>query len=257
MRLVRALTIILVALALAACSQFDNRHMVALSKPVLTRLAEIGSSPQEAMLIRIYKQSSELEVWKRTRTGAFVLFKTYAICTWSGDLGPKFREGDMQSPEGFYTVTPAQMNPKSSYWLSFNTGFPNKFDQAWGRTGTNLMVHGDCKSVGCYAVTDDQIKEIYALARESFSGGNRSFQLQLFPFRMTDANLASNAASPHAAFWANLKQGADIFEQTRQPPAWDVCEKRYVFNRNDPLAQPLDPLGACPAAPLSTMTALQ
>jgi len=108
------------------------------------------------------------------------------------------------------------------------------------------MVHGDCKSVGCYAMTDDQIKEIYALARESFAGGNRNFQLQMFPFRMNQQNMAANAASPHAAFWTNLKEGADLFETNRMPPAWDVCEKRYVFNRNDPDLQPLDSLGVCP-----------
>jgi hypothetical protein len=174
----RALALLISVIVISACSsQFvgDNRHMVPLSRDTLQRLAAMGSSPSEPMVIRVYKQNSELEVWKRTNTGSYALFKTYEVCNWSGELGPKFREGDYQSPEGFYDVTPALMNPKSSYWLSFNVGFPNKFDQAWGRTGTNLMIHGDCKSVGCYAVTDDQIKEIYALAREVFSGGNRSF----------------------------------------------------------------------------------
>lgn len=247
----RALVLLISVIVLSACSsQFvgDNRHMVPLSRDTVQRLAAMGSSPTEPMVIRVYKQSSELEVWKRTNTGDYALFKTYEICNWSGQLGPKFREGDYQSPEGFYDVTPGLMNPKSSYWLSFNVGFPNKFDRAWGRTGTNLMIHGDCKSVGCYAVTDDQIKEIYALARESFTGGNRSFQVQLLPFRMTDANMAANASSPHAAFWANLKEGTDLFDRNRKPPDWDVCEKRYVFNRNDPRTNPLDPLGACPAA---------
>lgn len=255
--LLRLIPLLLTAALLAGCTQFvgDNRHMVPLSREAVQRLAEIGSSPSEPMLIRLFKESSELEVWKRTRTGDYALFKTYAICNWSGELGPKIREGDYQSPEGFYDVTPGLMNPKSSYWLSFNVGFPNKFDSAWGRTGTNLMIHGDCKSVGCYAVTDDQIKEIYALARETFAGGNRSFQVQLLPFRMTPANLAANAGSPHAAFWANLREGSDIFEATRRPPAWDVCEKRYVFNRNDPATAPLDPLGACPAAAGSTALA--
>jgi len=244
-------------MALAAC-QFvgDNRQNVPIPKELMDRMAAIGTSPAEPMVIRVYKQSSELEVWKRTRSGEFALLKTYAICKWSGTIGPKIREGDYQSPEGFYNVTPGQMNPKSAYWLSFNVGFPNKFDQAWGRTGSNLMVHGDCKSVGCFAMTDAGIKEIYALVRESFRGGNRSVQLQLLPFRMTEANMATNATSPHAAFWRNLKQGTDFFDTNRAPPAWDVCERRYVFGNAPAGAIPLDPNAACPIGSYSTMAAL-
>lgn len=242
---------------LAGCSQFvgDNRHNVPVPKALVDRMAAIGSSPGEPMVIRVYKQSSELEVWKRTNTGRYALLKTYPICKWSGELGPKVKEGDYQSPEGFYDVTPGLMNPKSNYFLSFNVGFPNKFDQAWGRNGTYLMVHGDCKSVGCYAMTDEGIKEIYAMARETFKGGNRSFQLQLLPFRMNEANLVANAASPHVPFWRNLKEGTDLFEATLQPPAVDVCEKRYVFNRSGTGGAPLDANGACPAV-TPTMAAM-
>ncbi len=247
--LFRLAGMVMAAIALAGCSQFvgDNRHNVPIPSVLVSRMAEIGSSPSEAMMIRVFKQSSELEVWKRTKTGTFALLKTYEICKWSGTLGPKIQEGDYQSPEGFYDVTPALMNPKSAYWLSFNVGFPNKFDQAWGRTGSHLMIHGDCKSVGCYAMTDEGIKEIYALTREAFRGGNRSVQLQLLPFRMTEANLTAHASSPHLPFWQNLKQGTDIFDATRQLPNWDVCEKRYVFNRA-PGQPPLDPSGACPVS---------
>jgi murein L,D-transpeptidase YafK len=256
-RVFQALALVLVTVALAGCSQFagDNRHNVPLPKALTEQMAAIGSSPAEPMMIRVYKQSSELEVWKRTNTGQYALLKTYPICKWSGALGPKIKEGDYQSPEGFYEVTPALLNPKSSYYLSFNVGFPNKFDQAWNRTGSYLMIHGDCLSVGCYAMTDEGIKEIYAMARETFRGGNGSFQLQLLPFRMTEANLAANAASPHAAFWRNLKEGTDIFDTTKRPPAVDVCERRYVFDRNDPRTAPLDPNGACPVS-YSTMAAL-
>lgn len=255
-RALRIACAILVAISLAACSQLvgDNRQNVPLPKALIDRMAAIGSSPSEPMVVRLFKQTSELEVWKRTTSGSYALLKTYEICKWSGALGPKVREGDYQSPEGFYDVTPGLMNPKSSYWLSFNVGFPNKFDQAWGRTGTNLMIHGDCKSVGCYAMTDEGIKEIYAMARETFKGGNRSFQLQLLPFRMSEANMVANAASPHLAFWTNLKEGTDAFEATRQPPTWDVCERRYIFNKAAPGSQPLDPSGACPVS-MSTFQA--
>src|SRR5690606_23498572 len=147
---------------------------------------------------------------------------TYEICAWSGELGPKLKEGDRQAPEGFYTITPGQMNPRSIAYLSFNTGFPNKFDSAHGRTGSDLMVHGDCSSRGCYALTNEDIAEVYALARESFAGGNSSFEMQIFPFRMSAQNLARHEASPHMAFWRNLKEGADRFDVAKVPPSWDV-----------------------------------
>ncbi len=237
-----------VTLALAACSSFvkggDNRHNEPLSSAVVSGLRSMGSSPGEAMMVRIFKEESVLEVWKRTASGEFRMFKSYDICAYSGDLGPKFKEGDRQSPEGFYTITPGLMQPKSSYYLAFNTGFPNKFDRAHGRTGSDLMVHGDCSSRGCYAMTDKGIAEIYALARESFKGGNPSFQLQIFPFRMTTANLAKHGSSQHLNFWKDIKEGYDLFELTKTPPVWDVCEKQYIFNPSGGGA--LNPAGVCP-----------
>ncbi len=132
---------------------------------LLAAVADKNMDLQSPILIRLFKEEAELEVWKQDRTGHFALLKTYPICRWSGDLGPKVREGDRQAPEGFYSISPAQMNPQSAYYLSFNTGFPNAFDKSLGRTGSELMVHGDCSSRGCYAMTDEQIAEIYALGR--------------------------------------------------------------------------------------------
>src|ERR671910_1212347 len=149
------------------------------------------------ILVRLFKQEAELEIWKQDRSGRFALLKTYPICRWSGDLGPKIREGDRQAPEGFYTITPGLMNPNSSYYLSINMGYPNAYDRSNNRTGAFLMIHGDCSSRGCYAMTDEQIAEIYALARESFFGGQKSFQLAAFPFRMTPLNMARHRNSPH------------------------------------------------------------
>jgi murein L,D-transpeptidase YafK len=236
------------AVGLAACSNFvkagDNRHNQPLSGGVVQGLRNMGSSPAEGMVVRIFKEEKTLEIWKRTGNGTFKMFKTYEICAYSGDLGPKFKEGDRQSPEGFYTITPGLMNPRSNYYLSFNTGFPNKFDRAHGRTGSDLMVHGDCSSRGCYAMTDEGIAEIYALARETFKGGNTSFQLQIFPFRMTPENLAKHASSPHLAFWKDIKEGYDYFELTKTPPVWDVCENQYIFNPAS--TGPLDAAGICP-----------
>lgn len=189
---------------------------------------------QSPILIRLFKQEAELEVWKQDRSGKFALLKSYPICRWSGDLGPKTREGDRQAPEGFYSITPAQMNPRSSYYLSFNTGYPNEFDKSLGRTGSQLMVHGDCSSRGCYAMTDEQIAEIYAVGRESFFGGQRAFQLQAYPFRMTAANLAKHRNNPNMPFWKMIKEGNDHFEVTRQEPKVAFCERKYVFDPAPP-----------------------
>jgi len=240
---------LLLAVLAAACSPLegDGRALVPLSNQAKLRLADISATPGSGMLVRIFKEESELEIWKETDTGAYRLFKTYDICAWSGDLGPKISEGDRQSPEGFSTITPGLMNPNSNYYLAFNTGFPNKYDRSYGRTGSALMVHGDCSSRGCYAMTDEQIGEIYALARESFSGGNRSFQLQIFPFRMTPENMVAHRDNENMPFWRNLKEGYDHFEVTHVPVQWDVCGRRYVFNTVNPSGRALDARQACPA----------
>jgi murein L,D-transpeptidase YafK len=198
-----------------------------------------------AILVRIFKEEAEFEVWKEDRTGRFALLHSYPICRWSGDLGPKIKEGDRQAPEGFYPITPGQMNPNSNYYLAINTGFPNAYDRANGRTGDFLMIHGDCSSRGCYAMTDEQIGEIYALAREAFFGGQKAFQVQAFPFRMTPLNMARHRNSPHMAFWRMIKQGYDAFEVSHLEPKVDVCERHYVFNAES--ASKFVPTDRCPA----------
>ncbi|WP_441243876.1 L,D-transpeptidase family protein [Tardiphaga sp. 768_D3_N2_1] len=197
---------------------------------LVAEMTEKDMDLQSPMLVRVFKQEAELEVWKQNRSGQFALLKTYPICRWSGDLGPKVKEGDRQAPEGFYSITPAQMNPRSSYYLSFNTGFPNAFDKSLGRTGSQLMVHGDCSSRGCFAMTDEQIAEIYSLGRESFFGGQRSFQFAAFPFKMTPVNMAKHRNNPNMPFWKMIKQGYDHFEVTRQEPKVEFCENKYVFD---------------------------
>jgi murein L,D-transpeptidase YafK len=224
------------AVALAGCDtdgappSLSGRHMQPISDQMLAEIERKNMSKESAILLRIFKEESELEVWKEDRDGQFALLKTYPICRWSGELGPKVKLGDRQAPEGFYTITPGLMNPNSQYYLAINTGFPNSYDRANGRTGEFLMIHGDCSSAGCYAMTDEQIAEIYSLARESFFGGQKSFQIQAMPFHMTPANMAKHRNSPHMAFWRMLKQGYDHFEVTRHEPKIDVCEKHYVFD---------------------------
>ena len=255
---VRALTasaVLAGALALAGCYtddgyQLPTRAMKELSPEMLALLAQKNMPKDSPILVRIFKEESELEVWKEDTTGRFELLKVYPICRWSGDLGPKVREGDRQAPEGFYAITPGLMNPNSNYYLAINIGFPNAYDKANGRSGAFLMIHGDCSSRGCYAMTDEQIGEIYSLAREAFLGGQKSFQIQAYPFRMTPANLARHRNNPNLAFWKMIKEGNDHFEVSHAEPKVDVCERHYVFDAQQPAnsSKPLvfNPTGPCP-----------
>lgn len=199
--------------------------------PAKTRalMSAKGMAANAPILIRVFKKESTLEVWKQTRGGAYDLLKTFPICRWSGQLGPKRREGDRQAPEGFYSVGPRQMNPNSQFHLSFDIGYPNAYDRAHGGTGSYLMVHGQCTSAGCYAMTDAQVEEIYALARDAFAGGQRSFQFQAFPFRMTAENMARRRNDRNIGFWRQLKEGYDHFEATRMEPRVTVAAGRYAF----------------------------
>jgi murein L,D-transpeptidase YafK len=257
--MVRALTasaIVAGSLALAGCYgedgyQLPTKAMKELSPQMLSLLEQKNMPKESPVLIRIFKEESELEVWKQDTTGHFAILKVYPICRWSGDLGPKVNEGDRQAPEGFYTITPALMNPNSNYYLAINIGFPNAFDKANDRHGDFLMIHGDCSSRGCYAMTDEQIGEIYSLARESFLGGQQSFQIQAYPFRMTPANLARHRTNPNMAFWKMIKVGNDHFEATHLEPKVDVCDRHYVFDAAQPpgsnKSTVFNPTGRCPA----------
>jgi murein L,D-transpeptidase YafK len=191
--------------------------------------------------VRIFKKEGELELWLK-RDGRYALYKTYPICKWSGRLGPKLQSGDYQSPEGFYSVSARQLNPNSAYHRAFNIGFPNAFDRQNGRTGGALMVHGACKSVGCFAMTDLVIDEIYGFVEAALRGGQHDVPVHIFPFRMSDAAFANEtkgdwtslwAVPPEhqrwSAFWQNLKEGYDLFERTGEPPTAYACGRRYGF----------------------------
>jgi murein L,D-transpeptidase YafK len=235
-------------LALTGCAGLEPERVVKTGnvQPATLHLMETRDMERGApILIRIYKQESVLEVWKQDASGRFALLKSYPICRFSGALGPKKVEGDYQAPEGFYTVAFDQMNPFSHEYLAFNIGFPNAFDQSLGRTGSFVMVHGGCRSVGCYAMTDAQMDEIYGLAYEAFKAGQDKIQLQAFPFRMTAQNLAQHSSDPNAPFWAMLKRGSDAFEASHREPSVAVCGQQYVFNSSLPETGG-DPLTPCP-----------
>ncbi len=217
-------------LLLAGCAgELDQVRTGTVYPATLELIAQNDMDRAAPILIRIYKEDSALEVWKQDHAGRYRLLKTYAICRYSGTLGPKKAEGDHQAPEGFYEVGPGQMNPRSREYLAFNIGYPNAYDRSFGRTGDSLMVHGGCRSVGCYAMTNEQIEEIYGLAYEAFQGGQRDIQLQAFPFRMTTSNMERHRDDPNLPFWTMLKSGSDLFEATTLPPQVAVCNQQYVF----------------------------
>ncbi|MFD0936225.1 L,D-transpeptidase family protein, partial [Methylobacterium trifolii] len=231
----------LLAFGLAACQDGgiggpSTRHLTPIPTQTLSLMQTKGMQQADPILIRAYKKEAEMEVWKKGTNGQYALLKTFPICRWSGQLGPKTKQGDRQAPEGFYTITPGQMNPNSSYFLSFDTGYPNAYDRANGHTGNYIMVHGTCSSAGCFAMTDASISEIYAIAREAFSGGQRSFQFQSYPFRMTAMNMAKYRNDPNAPFWRNIKEGSDYFEALREEPRVGLCGSKYVFGGADAAA---------------------
>jgi murein L,D-transpeptidase YafK len=248
---------LLMPLALTACNEEGVGGLMAggakESRPIpaetLKLMAEKGMTPQDPILIRVFKEDDTLEIWKRDKTNHFALLKSYTMCAWGGTIGPKLVEGDKMSPEGFYEITPGRMNPNSHYYLAFDLGFPNAFDRAFNRTGSAVMVHGNCTgSAGCFVLTDYQVQEVYAIAREALAGGQTSFQVQAYPFRMTAANLAKHRRNPNMAFWRNLKEGYDHFEVTRAEPKVDVCDKKYVFDAHPVTADSttFNATGACP-----------
>jgi murein L,D-transpeptidase YafK len=192
------------------------------------RLAAHGVKRGAPVYIRIFKLESELELWVQ-KGERFERFATYPICVWSGRLGPKLREGDRQAPEGFYTVDAEQLNPNSRMHRSFSLGFPNVFDQAHGRTGSFIMVHGGCASIGCFAVTDPGVDEIWRMVTAALEGGQPRFPVHVFPFRMTERALNYRKGYRWHGFWSDLKKGHDLFQPSRVPPAVGVCNGRYVF----------------------------
>lgn len=192
-------------------------------------LQEKGLDYGDPIFIRIFKDPGVLEVWVESKEKKFVHFKSYDICTFSGELGPKLKEGDNQSPEGFYFVNANRLNPWSQFHLSFNLGYPNEYDRYHGRTGSALMVHGNCVSIGCYAMTDPYINEIYALASAALNSGQKYFRVHIFPFEMKSEILSKHKQSRWYQFWANLKEGYEYFERHKLPPNVVVKQGKYVF----------------------------
>ncbi|MDO9415052.1 murein L,D-transpeptidase family protein [Pararhizobium sp.] len=249
-RLARFASVIAVSAALAGCvnATLDDLGGQApeIPKKLVGEMSKKKMAPSSPVLVRIFKQESELEIWKQDSRGRYALLKTYPMCRWSGKLGPKTKIGDRQAPEGFYHVSAGMLNPKSQFYLSFNLGYPNRLESALGYTGEALMVHGACSSSGCYAMTDQGVSEIYAVAYAALKGGQERFQVQAYPFRMTPDNMAAHSTDPNYGFWKNLKQGYDIFDVAKRQPKVNSCSGRYVFDGEFTGGDPTDPLAECP-----------
>ena len=246
----KSLAVVALAAGLAGCNvETVQRTPARASAPVpqatLALMAEKQTDRNAPIVIRAYKKEAEIEIWKQNRAGDYVLLKSYPVCRWSGQLGPKRKEGDRQVPEGFYTVSASQMNPFSSYWLAFNVGYPNPLEKSLGRSGGDIMVHGTCSSRGCFAMTDAQIEEIYAVMREAFNAGQKNIQFQSYPFHMTAENLAKFRHDPNMPYWKNLKEGSDHFEVTKREPKINYCGQRYVFNAET--SAHFEPSAQCPS----------
>ncbi|MCF8496805.1 MAG: murein L,D-transpeptidase [Alphaproteobacteria bacterium] len=234
--------IFLVLGLLSACAPMTPEQKVNLIRarkwPALKEeIVAQGLEPGAPLYIRIFKQEGILETWLYDPdNGSYEPFKTYPICAMAGALGPKVKQGDKQAPEGFYSITPERLWPGSRYHLAMNVGYPNPYDLAQGRTGDKLMIHGDCKSEGCFAMTDPLIEDIYLLTEQSLRRGQAAVPVHIFPFRMSAENLSAVGSSPSLPFWLNLKEGYDAFEMTRLPTPVAVEQGRYVFECRPPLS---------------------
>jgi murein L,D-transpeptidase YafK len=211
----------------------------------MTRLAEAGLSIGAPVVIRVFKAESELEVWLEKKH-RFVRFATYPICYWSGSLGPKLREGDKQTPEGFYYLTENSLHHGGRWRRSLNIGFPNAYDRMQGRSGSVILIHGGCDSIGCLAMTNEVNAEIYDLVAAALSRGAASVPVHVFPFRMTAENIAAQPIGRWSSFWDDLRRGYESFERTRLPPRISVCQKRYRIDDASSFVRTPDRLEHCP-----------
>jgi murein L,D-transpeptidase YafK len=225
--------VILFALSLSGCSivydQVDPRRGLAPQTTALVSASEsVGATAKSPVLIRIFKQSNELELWRKTSQGQYALVNIFTVCAYSGDLGPKEKQGDRQAPEGFYNIVSSQLNYHSIRFLSLNTGFPNVYDRSNGATGSALMIHGGCDSAGCYAIQDAPMQDLFAAVRDALKAGQKAVQLQIYPFRMTAINMLIARNSKHIDFWRQLKVGYDKFDLTNNELNVNVINKQYI-----------------------------
>jgi murein L,D-transpeptidase YafK len=196
-------------------------------QPLLkTELQIAGLSLGAAAYLRAFKESRELELWLKTET-TWQLFRSYPIAAASGVLGPKLKEGDGQVPEGFYQITTQQLNPASNYHLAMNIGYPNAYDRYQERTGSFIMIHGSNVSIGCLAMTDPCIEEIYLILQAALRKGQPAVPTHIFPFRMTSERLQTALEDQNIAFWKTLQPAYQTFQEKRRLPEVKIIGGEY------------------------------
>jgi murein L,D-transpeptidase YafK len=226
----KSLVVFTSALFLAGCVPTAHYSKLDPQRGLVTQASDTankGARYNAPVLLRIIKETKQLELWKQNKDDSWSKIKSYEICTFSGELGPKKKQGDYQAPEGFYEITAGQLNPFSSQYLALNTGFPNKYDRAHSYSGAALMIHGGCSSAGCYAITDPLMEEVYAAVRDAIKGGQKSVQLQIYPYEMGYINMLLHRRNPNYKFWHELKTGWDWFEKNQRPIPVDIKDGKY------------------------------
>lgn len=193
------------------------------------RLNAKGMSLGNQAFIRILKIPGTLELWIK-KGEKFKLFFSYPICTYSGYPGPKMREGDWQSPEGFYQVQRNQLNPTSNYHLAFDIGYPNLYDINNNRDGSNIMIHGGCSSTGCFAMSNKWMEEIYFTVQQALLNGQKKVPVHIYPFALTKPNLERFSHSPWINFWKSIAPMYNYFETRKQIPTISVVNNKYSLN---------------------------
>jgi murein L,D-transpeptidase YafK len=191
------------------------------------------SWPPKQLYLRSFKYDSQLEVWVRNNNKeSYKLFKTYKVCALSGSLGPKRMEGDYQVPEGFYYIN--SFNPKSTYHLALGLNYPNLSDVLLSdslKPGGEIYIHGNCITVGCIPVKDNQIEELYLLASYAKDNGEDFIPVHIFPVRYNNSKSSefllktTKEDQEYQHFSMRIKEVYDYFEQHKKLPLISVNKK--------------------------------
>ncbi len=195
--------------------------------------------PPQEVYIRSFKYDRLLEVWVKSESkGAFKLFKTYKICMQSGTIGPKRMEGDFQMPEGFYYIN--EFKPNSNFHLSLGLNYPNASDKILSDSyhpGNSIYIHGKCLSVGCIAIDNLPIEELYLMTSYARDAGQEFIPVHVYPVKYNVKKSFEYLAQitkenqPLQQFAISLKSAFDYFEDKKQLPLVLVNKKgEYIIN---------------------------
>ncbi|MBS0857010.1 MULTISPECIES: peptidoglycan meso-diaminopimelic acid protein amidase [unclassified Tatumella] len=231
----RKIALLLAMFLIPACCLAISENPVTPQLPVSKQLKQQLLGTQ--VFIQIFKEERTLDLYGKIGN-EYRLLDSFRICDFSGGLGPKRTEGDFKSPEGFYSVHFNQLKPDSHFYRAINLGFPNQFDRENGYSGNYLMIHGNCVSIGCYAMTNAYMDQIYTYVNAALRNGQSEVEVNIFPFRMTENNMQRHRDSAYISFWKQLKPGYDYFLKYKRPPTMTVSNGQYVLSQTPFSAPP-------------------